>query len=307
MSEQEQQLTRRRRSAFVRGDKLSSLRPSPRDAEIVQYVHDFRFLTAKHLIALTGGNKTSVEKRLFKLWQHEYLERRWDTAHGALQRGPAIYQLARKGAELLAQVSGKDPGQLDWSARRNDVKQPFMQHALMISQIRAAFTLAARQCEDVTLAFWRHDQDTSDRVAIGNDPIYNGVRTETWPVVPDGYFGLALAGNKGYHCMLEADRSTMDHKDFLRKLRAYFLWWKTSGHTKKFNIPHFIVLTVTLTPERAKNLFELSREADDKKNGCALFWFTTIDKCRLDQPGRILEDVWATWSNGQPTRVAFVK
>jgi len=308
MTEQEPQ-RRRRRSRFVRtnGD-LPGLRPGPRDAELLLYIYDFRFLTAAHLVALTGGDKTSVEKRLFKLWQHEYVYRRWDVSVDPLRRGPAIYQIDKKGAEFLAQSTGKNPSAFDWSARRNEVKLPFVQHALMVAHIRTLFTLAIRQRPELGLLFWRHDQETSDRVPIDeDDPIYNGVRAETVSIVPDGFFALRLPNGTGY-CMLEADRSTMDHKDFLRKLRAYFLWWRSGGHTERFGIKRFIVLTVTLTKERAKNLFELSRQADDKKKGCGLFWFTTIDNFRLDIPEGILKDnIWVTWNDGQPVRVALSK
>lgn len=306
MRDLNQQQKRRRRSRYVRTQEhLPGFRAGPRDAEIVRYVHDFRFLTAAQLVALTGGYKTAVEKRLFKLWQHEYVTRRWGAAPDPLQKGPAVYQLAKKGADLLAQTAGMDPDKLDFSVRRNEVKQPFLQHALMISHIRTVFTVAARSRPGYRLHFWRHDQEVNDRVPIGDDPIYGGIRTSTWPVVPDGFFALEIPGGKGYHCMLEADRSTMDHRDFLRKLRAYFLWWKAGGHTAKFGIKHFVVLTVTLTPERAKNLFELSRQADDKRTGSALFWFTTLEKLSLTQPEQVLSQVWVTWDRGTPTRVAF--
>ena len=152
-------------------ENLPGFRPGDRDSEILRYVTDYRFLTSKQIVALTGGYKTNIEKRLSKLFHHGYLDRRWDAGEKPWERGPAIYQLARPGAELLAQISGNDPAEFEFSIKRNQVKQPFLQHALMISHIRAVFTLAARTRQDVSLAFWRQDKDVRDSVSIGNDPL----------------------------------------------------------------------------------------------------------------------------------------
>jgi len=296
--------TRRPRAMRVK-DNLPGFRPGPRDPELVQYVYDFRFLTTDQLVALSGGDYTSVRKRLAKLYQHGYLDRRWDPPDNPRQ-GKAVYQLDRKGAELLAQVKGIDPGDLDWSVDRNKVEHVFVQHALMVSRIRTVFTLAMRARPSVKLLFWRNDNETRDSVKLDDDdPVYKGARRETLPIVPDSFFGLEWPGARGYF-MLEADRSTMPRQDFLNKLRAYWLWHKAQGHTKKLQINRFVVLTVTLSKERARHLFEDSKKADDRGSGSAMFWFTTLEQLTLEQPERALQNIWVTWEKGQPARAALV-
>jgi hypothetical protein len=313
---------RKRSSRYKRKapDQLPPFRPGPRDVDILRYVYEYRFLSTPHLVALTDGDKTSVEKRLYKLWQHGYLERRWDRDLTGKAQGPAVYQLDKVGAEALAQVSGIDPGDLDWRVDRDKLTQYHFQHACMVAHIRTVFTLAVRARPEVKLLFWRHDKETQDSVPLAeDDAVYKGAKRETLPIVPDSYFGLSWSDPNGIatgYCMLEADRSTMAQKDFLNKLRAYWLWWRAGKHKEKFGINRFIVLTIALTSERAQNLFELSKRADDRGTGSSMFWFTTLHQLTkpsettywsLEEPERVLGKIWMTWEKGQPVRVALVQ
>lgn len=298
---------KRRRSRFVRPENPPVMHEGPRDLDIVRFVHEFRFLHAAHLIALTGGYKTAVEKRLKRLWYHGYLDRRYDQQAPGFVNGPAIYQLGARGAELLVQHGVIDSAKIKFCMQRNNVKQPFLQHALMVSTIRTAVTVATRNDPDLDFLFWRNDSELKDWVRIRtDDEIYKGVGKETWPIVPDGFFALKTPRETLYF-MLEADRSTMDHRDMLRKMRAYFLWWKAGQHKTKLGIERFVVLTVALTKERMQNLFDLSRRADDLQKGSALFWFATIEKFDYESSQILLHAVLGTWKIGQQVFATLVE
>ena len=92
-------------------------------------------------------------------------------------------------------------------------------------------------------------------------------------VIPDGFFTIKHKG-RNYHFFLEADRSTMTSKRYLRKLRAYWLFWKTGGLQRKFSIPRFRVLTLTTSEKRKDNLRALARLADNGRRGSPMFLFT---------------------------------
>jgi hypothetical protein len=259
-----------------------------------------------HIVKLTGGNDSAVRKRLRKLWEHEYLLRRVDPRKSALHQ-PPIYHLGKEGEQLLIETTDLDPERVRMRRRLDREFSPSqLPHALMIAHIRCVFTLATRMRPDIKLLFWRHDKEVYDTVPIGGDPLFEDEYKETWPIVPDAYFGLQFADGTGY-CMLEADRGSMDEPRFKKKLRAYWLWWRYGGHTKKLNINRFIVLTVAPQRDRALNLFKLSREVDDRQKGCGLFWFTTYDKFDLENPELVFADIWARWHDGQRARAALVQ
>ena len=76
-------------------------------------------------------------------------------------------------------------------------------------------------------------------------------------VVPDG-----LSKGQLQHFLLEADCSSMTTSRYFRKLRAYWFWWKTGDHQRKFGIPRFRVLTLTNSENRKENLRWLAIECE---------------------------------------------
>ena len=53
----------------------------------------------------------------------------------------------------------------------------------------------------------------------------------------------------------------------------------------------FLLLVTTTTPERAWNLRAVGRDADDKKTGSHMFWFTSEDEY-LEDPKQLLKGIW---------------
>jgi hypothetical protein len=86
----------------------------------------------------------------------------------------------------------------------------------------------------------------------------------------------------------------MTTKRYLRKLRAYWLWWKSGGHQRKFNIPRFRVLTLTTSEKRKENLRTLARSADDGKRGSPMFLFACDKSINIQRPTTILNPIWQT-------------
>jgi len=81
---------------------------------------------------------------------------------------------------------------------------------------------------------------------------------------------------------------------FLKKMRAYWNWWKRGKHTEKFGIKAFRVLTITKTEKRKENLREITKKADDRQRGSLMFWFTSERNYNIQKPESILEPIWQT-------------
>ena len=86
----------------------------------------------------------------------------------------------------------------------------------------------------------------------------------------------------------------MTNARFFRKMRAYWNYWKQSGHTLKYDINSFRVLTLTKSIQRAENLREVTKLADDRQEGTLMFWFTSEKNYRLEEPGSVLRSIWQT-------------
>jgi len=87
---------------------------------------------------------------------------------------------------------------------------------------------------------------------------------------------------------------------FLKKMRGYFLWWKEKGHTNKFEIKHFRVLTLAKSEERAKTLRKvtLKVKGDGNQKGSTLFWFSDESKISLEDPQTIFKKNWHIAAKG---------
>jgi len=287
-------------------DHPPQVKPGPYDQDIVRSLYECRFLTNAHLVALTQGDKTSIEKRMYKLYKAGYVDRRPNSSHDSFLQGQVINFLDRRGGELYAQTTGLDPGRI---AKRIELdrnfKDTFLPHALMLAHIRTVFTLATRS-RQVELFRWHNDKEIKDKVAIAPyDPVFKGKQGNTAPVEPDSLFGLRWPAGEIY-CMVEADRGEMAEPRFLEKLRAYYLWWRSRKFAETLKIDKFVVLTITLNAQRAENLFKLSRKTDDNQTGSDFFWFTTMRHFTLEQPEHILENIWYVWQQGRPVRVSLM-
>lgn len=264
-----------RHKKFVRsGEPPEAFRIQPRDHEILRDLADYRFLSTEQILALYPSSPRNVRLRLQKLYQLGYLER--PAAQKAFLRAdhPLVYSLGARGAEFLE--------------RRDFVKNkefgvPYLDHAIMISQFRVVLTLALKKYPThPKIKRWWQGYELKDALKV---------RGQSPELVPDAFFTIEEHGDV-LDFFLEADRSTMVRDKVLQKMKTYWKWHREQRYAKPLGIENFRVLTITPSQERADNLCETTKQADDRRTGSNMFLFLPKTAYSLDRPETILQPIW---------------
>ena len=268
------------KSARRRGFRLTE-----DDVEILRLIYHYRFLTIRHLMALTKRSYVPIHRRVLGLTRQGFLsriDRRWE-AH--------IYAVGKRGVAVLVERGIAPIELLSWRPRHSELKELFLKHELMVVDFHVVLELATR-ASDIRLVKWQEEGPSIfDRVWVSE----NGSRRRL-PVRPDALFVLEDSrrptGQNKATFLLEADRSTTTHKRFGQKLRAYWEWFQKGLHREKFGVRKFRVVTVTLTRERAWNLCEAAAELLPSGRARQMFLFTSVQSFSLGNPGPIFGDVF---------------
>lgn len=295
----------RRRTRYKRDAEAPRLGKfqSRGDTQIILLVHEYKYLTRQLLELLTGRKGTSLKNRLRYLYDNGYLLKvQFSRSYTETGSTPDIYILDEKGREIYQKVTGNKP---DPSPKRNQNKDPQLEHTLLVNTVRAMVTNSCANGAGAELVYWqRAGKDTKDIIKVdGKDQA----------IAPDAFFVLKKPGGKVSPFFLEADRSTMDQPAFVSKLRAYYAYWRSirdeldsqSGQPKKqvsnrFNIQGFRVLTViehdrdwqrARNKDRISHLIDAGFRATDGK-GWRAFWYTSKSRFDPRQPETIFEPIW---------------
>jgi hypothetical protein len=285
--EQAKRKTRR----FIRNPDAVGFQFNPElDPEIIKLVYDYRFANSEQIAIGLGRSNQVVLRRLQKLFHQSYLDRIDPREKRRDRSEKYAYALWQEGVTVLVNHCGIDRAKVRWERERNEVKNFFLRHTLMVSQFRACLTAALREHPEAKFLFWEREnpQELKDHVYLRD-----GIQKKRVPIAPDGYFGIEDPGGRMYF-FLEADRSTMTDARFINKMRAYWHWWRQEGHKKKFGIESFRVLAITATEQRKENLRRRTKEADAKQAGSGMFWFTSEKSYQLKKPETLLGEIWQT-------------
>ena len=257
------------------------MRLMERDIQVLLAVHDYRVLRRDQLQSLLFPSRNTANERLKRLYQHGFLERRWLPVEYGRGMSQAVYLLGRRGADLIAECEGMEQGDPGWKAGHNQVSSLFLQHTLMINDVRIAITLAAREA-GYGVEKWMGE---SELKAIGEQVYITtaGGRSRQVAVIPDGYLVLNL-GYRRAHFFLEIDRGTVSSRRWRERIQAYLRYVGCGKYATRFGTRSLRVLTVATGERRVANLKRVTEDA----GGRALFWFTTLEKVTsvrvLEQP-----------------------
>lgn len=273
------------------------------DGEIILLIHEYRYLTRPLLELLTGRKGTSLKNRLRYLYDNGYLWKvQFSRSYTETGSTPDIYVLDEKGREVYQQMTRQ---KAEASPKRNQNKDPQLEHALLINTIRSMITAVCKEGNGIKLLDWQKaGKDSKDFVKV---------KGRKQAIAPDAFFVLQKDGGKAIPFFLEADRSTMDQPSFVSKLSAYYIYYKEiraeldsqKGQgkvkvTNRFNIRGFRVLTViehdrdwqrVRNTNRLNHLIDAGYKATEGK-GWRGFWYASKGNFDLNDPVSILKPIW---------------
>ncbi len=173
-----------------------------RDNEILDLVQRYRYLEARHILAMIAGSDQQITRRLQGLFHNGYI-RRYAARHRMrpdLDPGAPLiaYGLELRGARVLAArppdlatADGRQPEPVRWKKDYTRRTEWFLEHQLMISNFRCVLELALRET-DVKLLNWTQGQETWLRVTIPGHLVERCASLPTPLHPPRGRTGAAL-------------------------------------------------------------------------------------------------------------------
>jgi hypothetical protein len=292
---------RKTRSRFVRDASYDKpLAVTERDLDILRVVADYRLLTAPQIARLFFSSLAKCRKRLFRLWQHKLLDRRFQPVRQNEGAAPILYTLSRQGARYLASksgFSGEAPPYTPFVGRGSLL---FIEHTLRRNDFRVALTLACRQGSNTRLLWWRQDNGIKDTVTFVDKDAKQVFRRVS--VLADGFFGIEHQGKRLFY-FVEVDRATVSSQRMLLRFRGYYHMWLQKRQVKRFEIPSFRVLIATSSQARMRKLVETARQVSSAPEAAKLFWFSTFE--HYGKPNSILEPIWQSASQ-EATRMCLL-
>jgi Replication-relaxation len=289
---------RKRLRTLSRANKedLPGFRLTQRDVEIIKAIGEYRALTTAQVERLffrpqhvTNGVNARCKLRLKLLFHHGYIDRDEQPTKLSEGRKPLVNFLSRLGAEYLSHLEGY---QVDWHPKNNDVSYPFLEHLLATNDVRIAVTLSAKH-NDYEITTWL-DEKTLKSPQMKDRIVIKGERggKEKAAVVPDSYFRIATQEDF-YNFFLECDMGTVTvdatgegRRDFMRKVKAYLIYYSSGLYEKRYQSRDMRVLTVTTSERRMENLISVTQVAGGKGR----FWFTTF--AALKQGDILTSPIW---------------
>jgi len=284
-----------RRSPLPRHKRAATaprMRLTERDSLVLSLIWQHRVLRRDQIQRLVFPSKNTANERLKRLYQHGFLQRRWPAVEYGQGMSQALYLLDARGADVVAQHLALDRGEMHWRASHDQVSSPFLDHMLMINDVRIALSLAAKWGH-YRIECWLTQQELS--VSPGHVHLSgaNGLRKAT--VIPDSYFCLHL-GSRRAHFFIEADRATVSNKRWAQRVGAYLEYIRSGQYARRYGAHCLRVLTVTTSETRMRNLLHTTEGVAGRM--APLFWFTHIGMLSaltvLDRP------IWRIPAGSQP-------
>ena len=277
---------------------LRSIRVTEDDDAIMRHVYRHRFLTSNHIRdLLPHRSRRMLGERLLELTAAKYLDRpvQQEIVRRELQKNvPFVYALGDGGADYLERHHGIARGKVRWQEKNRQVGRENIRHTLGTSDVMVAFEVAFR-CHD-TYRFVHKEtvlETATETIKRSANPFVQAAYAQLdgervrLPVAPDGVFGYDLPDGKRVVCLLEADRATMTLLPKTLKGSSIFKKWLgyhrafTTGEIKKWwPADEYLVLTVTSSEERIKNMCAVLDRAKDtvqSKRGNNFFLFAEAD------------------------------
>jgi hypothetical protein len=300
-----------RRRRFHRSELSRPMQITPRDLNLLYHVHQHRFLSSAHLVALDGGNESNILARLRQCFDDGLLHRPVAQLATLPITGPRpmIYALSTKGARLLRDHGHEIDANIDWTERSKRGGVNFLNHTLGIAEFMVALQLGCRKTGAEIISESEILAEAPSATQRAREPlrwVVNqtvGGKRESLSVVPDGLFGLRFADGTGSFFLLEIDKGTIPivrrgptHRSIKRKLETYILGWQAGPHMRQFG-KNLRVLIMTNSEKRMEHMLTTVGDITAEQGGSGFLLFAHA----TDFAGKNILDF--SWTNGRGEKV----
>ena len=269
---------------------------TPRDLQILEWIHRCRFLTREQIqrLLFTPGAESSCKRRLTLLFHNSYVGRLFLPLRNAYGASRAVYYLHRAGVRLLAHTRRLEAGLTERPWREGEREEVFLSHTLDINEVRIAFTLACRQ-RGLKLEWL--DERTLRRLDVRQrlrGPVTAAV------ILPDAYFTIG-EGDAVDGFALEVDRGTVPERRMRARMTAYGEWAASGTYRRRLPAASLRVLfAITSWDRDGQRLAHLKRWCEEE-GGRSLFWF--VDGRHLAAADVLVDPVWLVAGRNEPLKL----
>jgi hypothetical protein len=284
---------------------------TPRDLKLLYHVHQHRFLSSAHLVALDGGNESNILARLRQCFDAGLLHRPMAQVATLPLTGPRpmIYGLTTKGARLLRDHGHQIDADIDWTERSKRGGVNFLNHTVSIANFLVNLQLSCRQTGVEIISENEILAEAPLATQRAREPLRwvvtrtVGGKRERWSAVSDGLFGLRFPDGTGSFFLLEVDRGTIPivrrgatHRSIKRKLETYILGWQAGQHMRQFG-KNLRVLIMTSSAKRMEHMLTTVGDITAEQGGSGFLLFAHA----TDFAGKNPLDF--SWTNGRGEKV----
>ncbi len=281
-SEERRKLLRKAKTRKVnkRLSKPPRFHPRPRHYQILEWLLQYRLLTARHFELLLGRHRGSVQPVLRTLYDHGWLDRIMrpiipgvgDTPHIIYRLGKqGMVELQRRGFSDFSSVPDKRLSLL------------FLEHSLDINTFAINFFKACER-HSYRVSSWLDERMLK---TPGNyDRVFVDELGAQAAVIADSYYRITSPAGLTFRFFLELDEGSESLTRIKRKVAAWRSYYQSGGMKERFG-SHGRVLFVTPHRRRLENLI---RAAETVSGIGRRFWFAHLDEI---SPERMFFDpVW---------------
>jgi len=286
----------KRRSRHIRTpDNLRPIRLTRRDLDILNSVGDYRVLSTTQIRKLFFRSIHKTRKRLFKLWQHRLLDRRFQPIRVGESPTETLYVLARQGARITASQNGSLGEASQLTPFERSGSPLFLEHTLARNDFRIALETAIRSRDGRRHLHWRHDKGIAESVNVITESA--SPRLQRVTLIADGRFQLRLE-DRTQNFYLEVDRGTVSLSRWRTRAAAYSALFR-QRQILSGDVP-FVVLVTAPSEKRAQHICEILRLM--RSAGNPIFYFATQGLLDKVPEGVIEASIWkcpktgADWS-----------
>lgn len=283
--------------------------PAKRGVEVIESVHEHRFMTALQINDLHFPTTIIYGKRqvhsncqyhLRQLVANGYLVARKLPPSDRGGRSEHVYAVAKGGAEVLAERWGCSIADLDWDRTDQAIRRSSLPHYVASTEVRIRVEIAIRNHTTYCLKQWLSERDLQRK--------HKGIKlTITTPegrqqqvsIEPDQFFLFTTPKPESeepsrYFRFIEVDLGTepinasrYDRSSFVRKVLSYLEFYRSGQYQRLYEAKGMVVLTITTTEQRLASMLKVTEQAGGRDR----FWFATFD--RLRSADILCDPVWS--------------